>query len=85
MTVIDDLVALTQKKFGAHEFDKFIHRMYFPKFKSFAPEAKIDFRFPISDHTFGRSKWMRQEFDPPCCLGNAAQAQYLSLLVLDAR
>ena len=48
MTVIDDLVASAQKKFEANEFDKFIHEMCFPKFKSFAPEAKIEFRFPIT-------------------------------------
>ena len=48
MTVIDDLVASARKKFEAHEFDKFIHAMCFPKFKGFSPNAKIDFRFPIT-------------------------------------
>lgn len=48
MTVIDELIVAAQKKFSAHEFDKFIHGMCFPKFKSFAPDARIDFRFPIT-------------------------------------
>jgi hypothetical protein len=48
MTVIDNLVASAQKKFNANEFDKFIHSVCFPKFKSFAPNAKIEFKFPIT-------------------------------------
>ena len=48
MTVIDDLVASVQKKFERREFDKFIHTMCFPKFKNFAPNVKIEFRFPIT-------------------------------------
>lgn len=48
MTIIDDLVASAQKKFEANEFDKFIHEMCFPKFKSFAPDTKVIFRFPIT-------------------------------------
>lgn len=48
MTVIDDLVAATQKKFESNEFDKFIHSMCFPKFKNFSPSATIEFRFPIT-------------------------------------
>ena len=48
MTVIDDLVAAAKKKFDEGKFDKFIHEMCFPKFKSFAPETKISFRFPIT-------------------------------------
>lgn len=48
MTVIDDLVASAKKKFDEGRFDKFIHEMNFPKFKSFVPETKISFRFPIT-------------------------------------
>ena len=48
MTVIDDLVASAKKKFAERKFDKFIHAMCFPKFKSFAPETQISFRFPIT-------------------------------------
>ena len=48
MTVIDDLVAAAKKKFNEGKFDKFIHGMCFPKFKSFAPDVKISFRFPIT-------------------------------------
>lgn len=48
MTVIDGLVATAQKKFNDGKFDKFIHEMCFPKFKSFTPDARISFRFPIT-------------------------------------
>lgn len=48
MTIIDDLVASAQKKFETNEFDKFIHKMCFPKFKNFTPNAKVEFRFPIT-------------------------------------
>lgn len=48
MTNIDTLVASVQKKFDANEFDKFVHSMCFPKFKSFAADAKFEFRFPIT-------------------------------------
>lgn len=48
MTIIDNLVASAQKKFVANEFDKFIHEMCFPKFKNFAPNAKVEFRFPVT-------------------------------------
>lgn len=48
MTVIDDLVAVTKRKFKERKFDKFIHEMCFPKFKSFAPDVRISFRFPIT-------------------------------------
>ncbi len=48
MTPIDDLVSSAQRKFEAHEFDKFIHEMCFPKFKNFAPDAMIQLRFPIT-------------------------------------
>jgi predicted ATPase len=48
VTIIDDLVASAQKKFETNEFDKFIHKMCFPKFKNFTPNAKVEFRFPIT-------------------------------------
>lgn len=48
MTVIDDLVASAKKKFNEGKFDKFIHEMCFPKFKSFAPDVRVSFRFPIT-------------------------------------
>lgn len=48
MTAINDLVAAARKKFNEHKFDKFIHEMCFPKFKSFAPDVRISFRFPIT-------------------------------------
>lgn len=48
MTVIDDLVAVAQKKFREGQFDKFIYEMCFPKFKSFAPDTRIPFKFPIT-------------------------------------
>jgi len=48
VTAIDDLVASAHKKFNASEFDKFIHGMCFPKFKNFAPDVKIEFKFPIT-------------------------------------
>jgi predicted ATPase len=48
VTIVDELVAKAQKKFAAGEFDKFIHEMYFPKFKGFAANTKIEFRFPIT-------------------------------------
>lgn len=35
-------------KFNGGKFDKFIHTVCFPKFKNFAPQATINFRFPIS-------------------------------------
>jgi predicted ATPase len=48
MTPIEVLVESVQRKFRAGEFDKFIHTVTFPKFKSFAPETKIEFKFPIA-------------------------------------
>lgn len=48
MTTIQELIAAVEKKFKAGEFDKFIHDVTFPKFKSFAPGAKIEFKFPIT-------------------------------------
>ena len=48
MSVIDDLVNSVDTKFKKGEFDKFIHEMNFPKFKSFAPNIKVFFKFPIT-------------------------------------
>ena len=48
MTVIDELVASAKKKFNEGKFDKFIHDMCFPKFKSFAPDVRVSYRFPIT-------------------------------------
>lgn len=48
MTPIQTLIVAIDKKFQAREFDKFVHDVTFPKFKSFAPGAKIEFRFPIT-------------------------------------
>lgn len=48
MTVINDLVVAAKKKFSEGQFDKFIHEMCFPKFKSFAPDTRISFKFPIT-------------------------------------
>ena len=48
MTAIDELIDNATKKFLRGDFDKFIHEMHFPKFKSFAPNTKIEFRFPIT-------------------------------------
>lgn len=48
MTPIQTLVDSIRKEFKKGEFDKFIHDVTFPKFKSFAPGAKIEFRFPIT-------------------------------------
>jgi predicted ATPase len=48
MTTIEVLVQLIEAKFKAGDFDKFIHDVTFPKFKSFAPGARIEFNFPIS-------------------------------------
>ncbi len=48
MTPIQTLIEVLEKKFKAREFDKFIHAVTFPKFKSFAPGAKVEFRFPIT-------------------------------------
>jgi len=48
MTPIQTLVEAVGKKFQAREFDKFVHDVTFPKFKSFAAGTKIEFRFPIT-------------------------------------
>jgi predicted ATPase len=48
MSVIDELIGSAKKKFVDGDFDKFIHGVSFPKFKNFAPDSKIEFRFPIT-------------------------------------
>ena len=48
MTVIDELIGSLKKSFDKGEFDKFIHHVCFPKFKNFAPNTRIEFRFPIT-------------------------------------
>jgi predicted ATPase len=48
MTPIEVLVQSVERKFKGNEFDKFIHEVTFPKFKSFAPDVKIEFKFPIA-------------------------------------
>ena len=48
MTPIQTLIEAIGKKFQAREFDKFVHDVTFPKFKSFASGAKVEFRFPIT-------------------------------------
>jgi len=48
MSVIDGLIKTIETKFNKGEFDKFIHEMNFPKFKSFAPKVKIPFKFPVT-------------------------------------
>lgn len=48
MSAIEDLITSVQGRFEKNEFDKFIHEVFFPKFKNFLPESKINFRFPIT-------------------------------------
>lgn len=48
MSALKPLINSVKKKFVDGEFDKFIHEVCFPKFKSFAPGARIKFRFPIT-------------------------------------
>lgn len=48
MTPIQTLIEAIEKKFKAREFDKFIYDVTFPKFKSFAAGARIEFRFPVT-------------------------------------
>lgn len=48
MTSMQDLISAVERKFKAGEFDKFIHDVTFPKFKSFVPGTKVEFRFPIT-------------------------------------
>lgn len=48
MKKIDELVSNIEKKFRDKEFDKFIHEINFPKFKSFAPNTKLGLNFPVT-------------------------------------
>lgn len=48
MSNIKTLVEAIEKKFNKKEFDKFIHEMNFPKFKSFAPGLKLEIKFPVT-------------------------------------
>lgn len=48
MSKISELVNSIQGNFDAGGFDKFIHAVNFPKFKGFAANVKIEFRFPIT-------------------------------------
>ncbi|MDO9480329.1 MAG: AAA family ATPase [Hydrogenophaga sp.] len=48
MTPIQTLIAAVGKKFHAREFDKFVHDVTFPKFKSFVSGTRVEFRFPIT-------------------------------------
>jgi len=48
MKKIEDLLSSIQTEFEKGEFDKFIHEMNFPKFKSFAPKATIQLKFPVT-------------------------------------
>jgi predicted ATPase len=48
VTPIQSLIESVSKKFHAREFDKFVHDVTFPKFKSFASGARVEFRFPIT-------------------------------------
>lgn len=48
MTTIKQLLDSVSRKFNSGEFDKFIHDVSFPRFKSFAPDTKIEFKFPIT-------------------------------------
>lgn len=45
---IKELIAAVQTKFDQNKFDKFIHRVHFPRFKNFARGATVDFNFPIT-------------------------------------
>lgn len=48
MSQINSLIDAITKKFTDKEFDKFIHEINFPKFKSFAPNTKISLDFPVT-------------------------------------
>lgn len=48
MTQIQALIESVESKFKAGEFDKFVHDVTFPRFKSFAPGTRVEFRFPIT-------------------------------------
>lgn len=48
MSNIRHLIEAIEKKFKKKEFDKFIHEINFPKFKSFAPGIKLEINFPVT-------------------------------------
>ncbi|EGH32398.1 ATPase [Pseudomonas syringae pv. japonica str. M301072] len=48
MSNIKALIEAIEKKFKKKEFDKFIHEINFPKFKSFAPGLKLEIKFPVT-------------------------------------
>ena len=48
MMSLENLIDKVQQSFENKEYDKFISDVTFPKFKSFAPGTKINFRFPIT-------------------------------------
>ena len=56
MTPIQTLIEAIGKKFQAREFDKFVHDVTFPKFKSFASGAKVEFREPLKTAVFSQSQ-----------------------------
>lgn len=45
---LKEIIKRVATDFGNNEFDKFIHEVHFPKFKNFAPNSKVEFRFPIT-------------------------------------
>lgn len=48
MKTASELINAIQKSFENGDFDKFVSKIVFPKFKSFAPNSEIKFRFPVS-------------------------------------
>lgn len=48
MDRISQLVSSISSKFKSKKYDKFIHEITFPKFKSFAPNVRIDINFPVT-------------------------------------
>lgn len=45
---LQELIKRAATDFSNNEFDKFIHDVHFPKFKNFAPNSKVVFRYPIT-------------------------------------
>ena len=48
MKTISELIDAIQKSFDKKEYDKFTSKIVFPKFKNFAPNTEIYFKFPVS-------------------------------------
>lgn len=48
MNSINEYILAIEKSFGKGDFDKFIHEIHFPKFKSFASGVSIKFKFPVT-------------------------------------